>query len=310
MASLFKIGHRLRAPQLNSSDIPALQNGILLAQQFGNDWYVNSAASAGGNGASPEGAFQTLAAALAKALSGDRIYLAAGHAETIASAGGITVSQSGLIIIGLGNGGTRPTFTWSATGSTFLISGDSNVISNIRCTCSADEVVKLFSVTGAKNTLDAVDYFETASMTPIQFLLTTAAADDLTIQNCRHYQSTASAAANTFWLEFVGADRLRVLNSQFFITLPNGATSSIIGGSGTASLNIELGWLVLVQLGGTTQDNIISLLANTTGMVHDIRASGDVGTLAASIDLASCFAVECYSGTTVNKNGILDPVVA
>lgn len=295
---------------LAESAIPALNAAILMAQQFGNDWYVNSAASSGGDGASPSSAKTTLAAALAIAQSGDRIFIAPGHTETIATAGGITVSQSGLTIVGLGVAGTRPTFTWSATGSTFLVSGASNIISNIRCTCSADEVASLFSITGARNTLNAVDYFETASMTPINFLTTTTGGVDLQLSNMRHYQATASGAANASWIILTGADRFRMLDCVFFITLPNGATSSILNSTGTASVNIQVSRCVLTQLGGTTQDNIISLMAGCTGQLTEVYCSGDVGTLAASIDLASAFANQVYSGTTVNKNGILDPVVA
>ena len=72
----------------------------------------------GGNGASPSGAYQTLGAALAVALVGDTILIAAGHTETVSSAAYIAWSQSGITVIGLGVGSARPTFTWSTTAST------------------------------------------------------------------------------------------------------------------------------------------------------------------------------------------------
>ena len=40
------------------------------------------------------------------------------------------------------------------------------------------------------------------------------------------------------------------------------------------------------------------------------RIGGDVGTLAASVDLASVYGSENFVATTVNKSGILDTVVA
>ena len=86
MSQLLSIGHRGRSPQTSQDQIPALQAGILKAQQFGKDWYVNSASLAtsnSGDGSTPDSAKTTLAAALALTSSGDRIFIAAGHAETI-----------------------------------------------------------------------------------------------------------------------------------------------------------------------------------------------------------------------------------
>ena len=310
MANLLPYGHRARAAYLSTDQIPALQAGMLQVQQYGNDWFVNSAASAGGNGASPEGALTTVAAATALALSGDRVHIAPGHAETISAAGGITFSKAGVQYFGYGNGSTRPTFTFSATASTMLFTAADVLLSNVRMTCSIDEVVSLILVSAARVSLVGVDYFETASMTPINWLTTTAGGTDLTIAGCRHYQATASGAANGSWIMLTGADRVRILDCTFYITLPNGASSSIIDSVTTASLNVDISRCKLTQLGGTTQDNIIDLMTGCTGHVSETVCAGDVGTLAASIDLASAFASLVYSGTTVNKNGILDPVVA
>lgn len=304
MTALLSYGHRGRAPYLDQSDIPALNAGILKAQQFGNDWFVNSAADAGGNGATPEGAVQTLSAAAALAQSGDRIFLAPGHAETISAAGGITLSQSGLTIIGLGVGATRPTFTWSATASTFAVSGANNIISNIRCTCSIDEVVSLWNVTGAGNTLDRVDYFETASMTPIQFLTASAAATDFMLTNCRHNQMTASAS-NSQWIEFIGA-RSYIVSNSISLTQTNNSASKVLS-NGTAAADIHVWNNRIFQVGAAAL--AISLHASSTGDAFDNRVVS-TGTLAGKIALGGAMGDENYVATTANKNGILDPVVA
>lgn len=310
MSVLIPYGHRSRAPYLDSDAAQSLAAGILVQQQPGKDWFVNSAASSGGNGATPQSAVLTVALAQALAASGDRVHILSGHSETISAAGGITFSKAGVQYFGYGHGGTRPLFTFSATTSTMLFTAADVLLSNVRMTCSIDEVVLCVGVRAARVTLDRVDYFETAAMTPITWLVTTADGVDMTIQGCRHYQATASAAANGSWITLTGADRARILDCTFFITLPNGASSSIIDSVTTASLNVDISRCKLCQLGGTTQDNIIDLMSGCTGYVTDTRCAGDVGTLAASIDLASAFASEVYSGTTVNKNGILDPVVA
>lgn len=98
----------------------------------GNVWFVDSGVS-GGNGRTPEGAFATLAEAIsaATANNGDVIYLLPGHAETISGAAGVDVSKAGLNIIGLGFGGDRPTFTFTAAASTFAVGASSLYFENI-----------------------------------------------------------------------------------------------------------------------------------------------------------------------------------
>jgi hypothetical protein len=304
MSNLLKYGHRSRAPQLSSDSIPALLAGVLLAQQYGNDWFVNSAAASGGNGAAPGDAKTTLAAALALAQSGDRIFIAPGHTENITGAASLTISQSGLTIIGLGVGSKRPTFTWTATAATLLVSGADNIISNIRCTCSIDEVVKLWDVTGARVTLDSVDYFETAAMTPIQFLAASAAAVDFTLQGCRHVQTTASAS-NSQWVEFIGA-RSRILGNTIILAQTSNAASKVLS-NGTAAVSLEVAGNRIHQTGASAL--AISLHASSDGIAADNRVCS-TGTLAGKIALGGCMGLENYCATTANKNGILDPVVA
>ena len=284
-----------------------------LSEGVGRCFFVDSGSSlaaSSNTGLEPRLPLATLAQALsaAEANRGDVIYLAAGHAENVAAAYNIT--KAGVSIVGLGRGNLRPTFTFTATAANFAISAADVYIHNIACSGGIDEVVSLFVISGARCTLDDVGYIENATYNVRQFVLTTAAADDLKIINCNHVHETVSDATSAIWIELIGADRAKILDSSFFITLPNHASSSTIAVTGTAALNIEVGRVYINQRGGTTQDNIMSFVANTTGFVHDVRAFGDVGTLAASMDLASCGVSEVYVATTVLKNGILEPVVA
>jgi hypothetical protein len=277
---------------------------------FGRLWFVNSTGGANStsNGRTPDAPFATLAYAFSSALvaAGDTVYVAPGHTETIAAAGGITCSVAGVTIIGEGNGSLRPTFTWSATASTWLISAANIRIQNIRCTVSIDEVVSLFSVTAAGVTLDAVDFFETASAQAIQFLLTTAAADQLTIRNCYHRQDTAAGAAQ-LWIQLVGCNDTRILDNTFILAMNNAATTAVINAT-TAVVNCQIGRNVIQQTGGTTQVSAILLVASSTGFVHDNRVAAAVTTLAGVVALASAYGAENYAVNTVNKSGILDPV--
>lgn len=239
---------------------------------------------------------------------GDIIIVLPGHAETLSAASAITVDVAGISIIGLGNGANRPTLTWAATDATIVVSAANVLIRNIRCTVSIDEVVKLFSVTGARVTFDAVDYFETASAQAIQFILTTNAADYLVVQNCYHYQVTA-AAATQVWIQLVGIDGGIIQNNTFRLTLRNHAGSFTINGS-TACIGTVVRHNTIIQLGGTTQVSAILFVDSSTGVfVHDNRVVCGSTALAGGVDVGNAgYAAENYVLNDPDKSGILDPV--
>lgn len=276
-----------------------------------------AAANALGGGRSPDKPFSTLAYVMTNAASltpalaaGDVIYLMPGHTETLASAAAIACATAGVKIIGLGWGAARPTFTFSATDSTWTITAASVYLKNIRVTSSVAELVNMFTISGAGVTLDAVDFIDAgATFTVIQFLLTTTAADRLILKNCHHWKGTA-AAATEVWVELIGIDGAQILGNVFMLTLRNNAGVRTLATTGTACLGLLVDGNIIYQAGGTTQDLVVSMVASTTGIYSNNRTFGDVGTLAASIALANMAGSESYQATTVNKSGILDPVVA
>lgn len=300
----FSIGHRGRGNGTDPATIPALKRGIVLSELRGKTWFVDSNATGSANGSSWTDAYTTLQAAIDAAAADDTIYIAPAHAESIGSAGAITVDKAGLSIVGIGNRNRKPTFTWSAVAGTFLISAANVLVANIRCTASA-AATKLFSVTAAGVTLDAVDYVE-GSAVPLQFLLTTNAADQLTIRNCYHRAATAGASTQ-IWIQLVGTEDTVIEDNVFQLVLENGATCAAINAT-TAVVNAIIRRNTILQTGGTTQVSAILLASNSTGFVHDNRVAAAVTTLAGIIALASAYGAENYALNTANKSGILDPV--
>src|SRR5687767_13634334 len=65
----------------------------------------------------------TLNSALGQCRSGrgDTVIVLPGHSESISSADQMSNLVAGTRIIGAGSGNVRGTFTWTATGSTFLL---------------------------------------------------------------------------------------------------------------------------------------------------------------------------------------------
>lgn len=291
---------------VSSFGLPVLPGGVLTT---GSVFFVHSGTGSAGNAGtdvSKPKATISQAIALCTASKGDIIFVMPGHAETISAAGGITADVAGISIIGMGNGTNRPTLSFSATASTFAISAANVTVANLRVTPTIDEVVKMFHVTAARCTLNNIEHFETASCQTIQFLLTTNAADYLTVQNCYHYQANAAGGAQ-LWIELVGVDNARILDNTFILALNNAATSAVINGS-TAVVNCQIGRNVILQTGGTTQVSAILLASTSTGFVHDNRVAAAVTTLAGTVALASAYGAENYVLNTANKSGILDPV--
>ena len=275
-----------------------------------------NAANSVGSGHNPDQPFSTLAYVFANASSltpalaaGDVIYVMPGHTETIAAAAGIACATAGVKVIGLGWGASRPTFTWSATDSTWTITAASVSIKNIRAISSVNELVTMFSVSAANVTLDAIDVIDAGAAKEIlQFLLTTNAADYLTLKNSKHYVSTAGASAQK-WIALVGTDRPTIVDCTFVLKLNDAATSSVINMDSAVTM-AELGRL-RIHLTGYSASMLSAILAHAsaTGIHYDSRIYADVVAVTSINDFAGGASFEVYCSNDLDKNGILDPVV-
>jgi hypothetical protein len=297
----------------NIADDAAIQPHKLLAPGAGEIFYVGTSGDASYNyyraKVKESHLFTSIDTAIGNCVAdrGDIIYVLPGHTETIAVAGGITADIAGISIIGLGNGNLRPTLTWSATASSFLITAANVLIKNFITTISIDEVVSMFAVSAAGVTLDAVDFVPYASGQARQFLLTTNAADQLTVKNCNHRQTAAAGAAQA-WIQLVGTDNSRILNNTIWITAYANTGSICISGS-TAVVEAEIVGNRIAWLGATIT-SIINLVTTSTGIISDNRCAGGAAVVAgAAIVGDACYMFENYVTNTVAKSGLLDPTV-
>ena len=280
-----------------------------LAQTTGNIWFVDSNAASGGNGKSPEGAVTTTDAAINLCSAGDTILVMEGHAETLAAAAAVAQDVAGVKIIGLGVGARRPTYSFSATDSTWTIAGASTLVKNIRVKSTVNELVKFFSVTGANVTLDAVDVVDGGSAKEaIQFCLTTADADDLCIQNCYHVQATA-AASTMRWIYLVGTTGARILNNTFILKLADNATDAVVSADGDTRLTEIRGNRMHVTGYTAGLVSVVIGASGATGIHTDGRYYCDTTITTTINDCPSMASFEVYCSNDLDKNGILDPVV-
>ncbi len=280
----------------------------------GNVFFVNSVTGrdqkpdGSGQGTTTGQPFKTIGYAVAQATAnnGDVIYVMPLHTETV-TATSINMSVAGVTVIGLGNRNTRPRLSYNATASIITMSAANCTLRNVILVAGIDEVVTAISVTAAYCMIDGVDVTEATSKQFIQFCLTAATSTDLTIQNCVHHQST-SPAANTLWIQLIGADRCKILNNTIFITTTNSASSSVIESDTTAPVNILIANNTIVQLGGTSVVPI-TLVSATSGLLAYNSIASAQGTAGSAVTIASCYAIQSFACHTVNKNGIIIPTI-
>lgn len=299
---------------VSSFGIPVMGSGPFIPPTTGSVFFVNSTGGVDTNpgGRSPAQPLATIdyAIGLCTASKGDVIIVMPGHSETISGAAAIACDVAGVAIIGMGWGNLRPLVTLHTTATTIAISAANVMIKNIRIATDVDAVVKVFNITGAGCTLDAVDFVETAACAALQFILTTAAADDLTVQNCSWVQTQTAATALQAWISLVGTDRFKCINN--FANLKGYATANpangVIVGATTAANDVYIEGNRFIST-NSTGAIVLSLLAATTGMVVNNFVASAKTAIAGQVAIASCYGGNNYANNTVNTSGLLDPVV-
>lgn len=283
-------------------------SGTVTGMTPGTDFYVSSVTGSSANDGlslSAPKATWAQAIALCTADKGDRIFLMPGHAESI-GASGYALNVAGVETIGLGSGSLRPTLTWHTTDAVLTISAANTTIRNVLTAVDLDEVVSMILVTGANVTLDAVDFQAIGtSAQAIQWLLTTNAADGLTIKNCTQRQLTAAGSAQK-WIQIVGADFVKINDNSFFIVANASTSSHLISGS-TAVVYCEIARNLCLFIGATI-DKVINLVTGSTGMIADNRlGSGTSVATTTAIVGDGCFMANNLWADTAAASGLLAP---
>lgn len=207
--------------------------------QAGSQFFVDSGGTGASNsndGLSWGSALATLDAAIAKctANSGDIIWVAPGHTETYSTTGTkLTVDVAGVTIIGLGTGGSRPTFNFGHTGATWAISSASSFIQNLLLATTVDLVTTFCTISGADCTLVDIETRDTTDKEAVDTFITTATADRLHV--IRHFHNGYPAGdANARVWKLVGVDNALFENCRFMTKV----TTAVINFADTACSNV------------------------------------------------------------------------
>lgn len=285
--------------------------GLPIAPRY---FWVNSATGSDGN----TGAFDSPLATIGQAITnagvrhkkGDTIVLMPGHSETITGAGGITVSDSDINIVGLGTFNSRPTFLMDGgTAVTVVVSGDNVTFTNMVFNAGHADIVTCFDITGEGCSLDAVEFGDNTTaenwLTPIKATGADNTADGLSVSGCKWLSVDA---ASVEFIEVTGnIDRLTV---QGNLVVTAGTASPLVLTAG--SKVITNGYIadnriqssatsgdLLIDNGGSTNSGIIcnNYVANldTTGAQAMGAATG-------------MFFFENYSTSVTTLSGGINPV--
>lgn len=215
--------------------------------------------------------FATIDAAVGycTANAGDVILVAPGHTETVTAAGGLDLDVAGISIIGMGHGSLRPTVNFTtAVGADMDVDAADIYMENFLFTGGIDALTGPIDVNAADFTLVNCETRDVTGQT-VDFIVTDANADRLTIRGWKHTGATAAGAATA--ISIVGGDEISIND---FIIDGNFSTAAIENVT-TAAVNINIGATSSRQnliRNRNSADVAVTLVATTTGWVDNIFA--------------------------------------
>lgn len=272
--------------------------------------------SDGNNGLSPDQPLATVDAAIGLCQSGrgDKIYVLPGHAETV-TATSIALDVAGVKVIGLGQGASRPVFTFGAAAATIAVSAAGCRWSNCHMVANFADVASAFTTSTAKDfVLDSNTFFDTDSSHNFLCVVTTNAtsnaSDGLTVLNNHVISKPATDGAVVSVLAVISrltisgnvVDKLATNDAGHLVTL------STFAATGTRVLNNVL-----------TMNALASQSTGTLGTGSSTASSGIVaGNLVYQIDTSTGLLwtassklgfLENYMSGAADKSGSIFPAV-
>lgn len=199
--------------------------------------------------------FTSITSALVQCVAGrgDVIYVLPGYTENITGAAGIAIAKAGVRLVGLGQGRSRPTLTWTTAITAQITVTASNVsIENFVFNLTGFGAVTAgFSVTGADvSFLNNEFIISTGTNAPVRAILTAATADRLRVIGNRFIGPATSTQTCTAAISHeVGIDYVIENNEfkgKFTQAILNAATvlgglirnNTFVIGTGTAAITM------------------------------------------------------------------------
>jgi hypothetical protein len=267
----------------------------------------------------------TLNAGLARCRSGkgDVVVVLPGHAENISTADFFTSLVAGTRIIGVGMPGQTilPTFTWTATASSFLLDVANVVLDNLAFDwTSVDGVVAPITVTGAGCTISNCKFsVQTASAGALKGVdVSTGANGFRFINNTMLGIGEAQPLTSSAVLVSAAVDDVEISDNYICTAGPGAATTGLIAVTAAATnvrirrnetVNLETAGTALftITVGDVAATGIISRnFCKITSAVTTTTSGVEVGTAA----LVGVGMFENYCTDTAEAQGVLAPTAS
>ena len=249
--------------------LPVLPGGVPATS--GSVFFVDSVTGSNGNsGKDSRHPFATIVKALTActAAKGDTIICMPGHAEAVTAAGTITVSKSGVRIVGLGTGRQRPVITHTtAVGASVDVTAANVLIQNVVFKVGFDAITAMINVSAADVTLRGCEIEHAdASYQAVLPILTTAAADRFWVDQC-HIHGSADAGT-VAGMRIVGGDSIKITDNVIM-----GSYTTTLGGVDNPTTAMTLGLIKGNHIVNKTASAsvAITLKSDSVALVADNR---------------------------------------
>lgn len=233
---------------------------------------ITGASDSAGYGQNPGAPFATLVYAETQCLTqrGDTIYILPNHTETLASATGaavLTLDVANLRIVGLGRS-TRPQFLIDGHANNYItITGADTTIENCTFLAGHADIAKGINVAAAGVRFSGCHFLENVATENFLFCIqTTAAGDELVVENCTFISIDAAADAA---IQIVGAcNGVRIRGNYFDAPYVTSAIEAITN----ACLDIQIiDNYIRNIVEGDDLAGAIDLVASSTGLIANNR---------------------------------------
>jgi hypothetical protein len=266
-----------------------------------NVFWVSSTAGSDGNQGNFLHPYATLAYAITQcSTKGDRIFVAAGHVESVKSAAALLLNVAGVTIQFLGEGSSRGTINFSTVvGASMSITAANVTLINPRFTAGIDALTGPISITAANCTIINGTYVDGTAIDTTDCIVASTAATGLGIYGWRYVEGTGAGTQKNSNIKLTAVANVTLKNidisGNFLVGNINNAT--------TACTQMRLGTVFVQNTNATPKPGIV-LQAASTGMAKsvDVRiASGStfVSSLAALNWDAACLGYKAGGETGV-----------
>lgn len=289
-------------------------SGIGPVYTTGNVFYVDSGHAQAGDdtthGMSVGRPFATLDYAVGQctANNGDVIYVMPGHAETIAAAAGVDFDVAGITVVGLGQGNSRPTFTFTtaAAADVDIDAADVRLV-NLRFVCAIDQQVSMVDVNAARAVIERCEFTVSGAVQPLVCIDINGgsanACDGCQVLGCTMISTAAGANAGIELGEVANLVQLRdnLIYGDFADACIHNPTAKVL-----THLLIVGNELVNLQSG----DHAIELVSACTGLIARNLANSSLAVEATqtAIDRGAAHCVENYGHNAGgDDSGVLQP---